>query len=140
MEGDLTPIAARAASRGALVFFLLVVASPSWAENLPDPTRPPDVIERAGADEMAMAGPVLQSTIVGAKRREAIISGQTVRVGDKYRNAEVVAINEGEVVLREGKERTVLTLFPGGIERPKTASSEKPRIDREPAKRGRQQK
>ncbi len=87
------------------------------AEDLPDPTRPPAMIAGTGdataqwSTERRSSG--LQSTIISATRRAAIIDGKTVELWEKHGNAQLIEVNEGSVVLRTAQTRRVLTLFPG---------------------------
>jgi MSHA biogenesis protein MshK len=91
---------------------LALVALPCWAtENLPDPTRPPASLGLETAEMAPPVGPILQSTLISPGRRQAIINGRVVRVGDKVGSAEVAEIREGEVVLRNGKETQTLSVF-----------------------------
>ena len=80
-------------------------------EVLPDPTRPPTSID--GTASAVSSGPALQSVLVSRGRTIAIISGRTVKVGDRFGDAIVVKITEGEVLLRSGKQVQTLKLFPG---------------------------
>jgi MSHA biogenesis protein MshK len=82
------------------------------AQELPDPTRPPAGYGQNQADAGADAGPILQSILISPTRRIAIISGKTVKTGDKFGEARVLAINANDVVLKTGKSRQVLTLYP----------------------------
>jgi MSHA biogenesis protein MshK len=83
------------------------------AEDLPDPTRPPSELAVApAAAAAAAAGPVLQSVLISSERKSAIISGKTVGIGDRYGDAQVVGIGEGEVVLKSGNKLHTLRLFP----------------------------
>lgn len=87
------------------------------AEDLPDPTRPPAMIAGTGdapgqwPNENRSSG--LQSTIISATRRAAIIDGKTVELWERHGNAQLIEVNEGSVVLRTARTRRVLTLFPG---------------------------
>lgn len=92
-------------------FLLLTYAGAVHSEQLPDPTRPPDQIGYAPS-QTTSSGPVLQSVLISPQRRVAIISGKTVKVGDKFGGAHVMSISESEVVLRNGKEMQTLKLFP----------------------------
>lgn len=92
------------------------------AQALVDPTRPPTMAAQAVAEIAPTGGPVLQSVLISPQRVEAIISGKTVRLGDKVGNASVVRIKESEVVLRHGKNLQVLKLFPN-IEKKQATSS-----------------
>ena len=117
-----------------LVLALIGAAQLSFAiETLPDPTRPPpEYFSGADASSDTTAGPTLQSVFISPTRRSAIISGQSVVVGDKVGTSQVVAIRDGEVVLRDGKELHSLKLFPNVAK----AGTEKPGG---PAKTGKKQ-
>lgn len=86
----------------------------SYAESLPDPTRPYGFAAPVSNTSPDVAtGPILQSITVGPDRRAAIISGQAVKVGDLYRGARVTRITETEVTLAQGRNIRVLKLFAG---------------------------
>ena len=89
------------------------VMAASHAEGLADPTRPPAVLGEGGMDAGAASGPVLQSVLISPTRRVAVISGRTVRVGDKVGEMTVAGIMDGAVTLRRGKTVETLKLFPG---------------------------
>jgi MSHA biogenesis protein MshK len=83
------------------------------AQGLPDPTRPPAMVESASEqDASASSGPVLQSVLISPTRRIATINGQALKPGDKFGEARVMKITENEVVLRNGQEMQTLKLFP----------------------------
>lgn len=87
-----------------------------FAENLPDPTRPPATAADSSTQQgnsMPIAGPELQSVLISPRRKVAIISGQSVMLGEKFGDARVIRITENEVVLRDGQNVQVLKLFPG---------------------------
>ncbi|WP_334191114.1 MSHA biogenesis protein MshK [Noviherbaspirillum sp.] len=104
---------------------LLAVAPVAASSGLPDPTRPPSINHSStGVDA---SGPVLQSVLIAPGRKEAVISGRTVKVGHQVGEARVEMIAESEVVLRNGKDVQVLKLFPGIEKKPATRlSSPKP--------------
>ena len=83
------------------------------AQDLPDPTRPAIGL---GSGNAAAATPAqLQVVLIGrgpAARKVAVISGQTLRIGDKFDGAVLAGISENEVVLRNGNKMQVLKLFP----------------------------
>lgn len=85
------------------------------AQALRDPTRPPGAsgVRIAPGERTAPTGGLqLQSILISPERRAAIISGQVVRLGELVQGHRLVAIGEGDVVLRmDGKSRT-LRLFP----------------------------
>lgn len=102
------------------VFLLLFVSAAEVclaAENLPDPTRPPDLLSPSpGYGEELEKGPpplpVLQSVILSADRKMAIIGGQAVRLGEKFGDARLIRLTPGEAVLRTAEGVQVLKLFP----------------------------
>jgi MSHA biogenesis protein MshK len=100
----------------------LLLSCSAEAQDLVDPMRPPVGIGQFQVDATP-AGPVLQSVLISPSRRIAIISGKTVKTGDKFGDAQVVAINENEVVLKDGKSRQVLKLYPSLHEPAPTATS-----------------
>lgn len=124
----------KAAMQGSLwfaLFALFTAASFASAENMPDPTRPPaslGVVQEGNAAAPVSSGPVLQSVLISPWRRIAIISGQTVAVGDKFGEARIVKISEGEVVLRNGNELQTLKLYPE-IEKRNTPSRDPAKAD-----------
>jgi MSHA biogenesis protein MshK len=82
-------------------------------EPLADPTRPPAFIAGSGSDSaMALTGPVLQSVLLSATRKAAIISGERVELGEKVGEARLARLTEDEAVLEGPQGRTVLKLVP----------------------------
>ncbi|MDP1997232.1 MAG: hypothetical protein Q8J90_08530, partial [Gallionella sp.] len=100
----------------ALFFLLVFYASPAFAEELPDPTRPPASLTApvaapaSGVPEIRPAR--LQSILISKTRRAAIIDGESVELGGKYGDAKLIEVNEGSIVLRGAQGRQVMTLFP----------------------------
>lgn len=92
----------------------LLLSGGVQAQVLNDPTRPPVSIGTAAdpAADKPKAEPELQSILISPTRRVAVIDGQTVALGEKFGEARVVRITEGEVVLRNGQDLQVLKLFP----------------------------
>ena len=88
------------------------------AENLPDPTRPPSSLGPLPPgfgeepDNAPAPMPVLQSIMLSATRKAAMISGQTVILGEKFGEARLVKLTPSEAVLRTGEGLQVLKLFP----------------------------
>lgn len=99
--------------------------APTWAgdEALPDPTRPanvsPDVTDGISNDQVL---PQLQSVLISPRRRVAVISGQTLHLGEKFGAATVVKITESEVHLKNGTELQKLKLYPD-IEKRKSSAT-----------------
>lgn len=93
------------------VIITLVWAVSSKAETLLDPTRPPGTTNLAvdGKPEAVATGPVLQTVMMSAKRKVAVISGQVVALGEKYGDATLIRLTDREVVLRNS-DKTLRTL------------------------------
>jgi MSHA biogenesis protein MshK len=106
---------------------------PLHAENLPDPTRPPsDYITASGSryGRAVASSSGLRSIIISDTRRAAIIDGKTVELGGRLGNARLVEVNPGSVVLQRGKNRQVLSMFPGvRISHPDIADKESSKME-----------
>ena len=87
-------------------------SSVAIAQSTPDPTRPPDAIGNGSGVVTASSGPVLQSVLISQHNQSAIISGQTVKLHQKFGDFRLVHISETEVILQNGKVQEVLKLFP----------------------------
>jgi MSHA biogenesis protein MshK len=107
--------------QGGFLLLMFAATPASFAENFIDPTRPPDSLGLAQDGTTRASGPVLQSVLISPGRVVAIISGHTVRLGEKFGEARVVKITESEVLLRSGTDLQTLKLFPG-IEKRLTSS------------------
>ncbi len=89
-----------------LVLVLAAIMAPCKAatDALVDPTLPPAAMIPPGtgksSDDLPV-GPVLQSVMMAPGRKFATISGQTLRVGEKFGGATLVKVSDQEVVLRE---------------------------------------
>jgi len=99
------------------IALLLAGADPVNAQALIDPTQPPPearLTPGAPAEVPAASrGPQLQSVLIGSRGREvAVIDGQTVRKGEKFHGAVLVEVRKNQVVLQNGRNKQVLTLFP----------------------------
>ncbi len=95
-----------------LAGWLALSETPALAQGLIDPMRPPAAFDRSAGQQVASTEPVLQSVLVGPNRRVAVIDGETVRQGDRFRDARVARIIPGAVELVRGAERQVLKLNP----------------------------
>jgi MSHA biogenesis protein MshK len=90
-------------------------------QALRDPTRPPDVAASQPASEATSAsGTRLQSVLLSAGRKLAVIDGQTVPLGGRIADATVVEISAGHVVLRRGVQTQTLRLHPAADKKPVT--------------------
>lgn len=94
----------------------LMYCGVAGAQTLVDPTRPPPESQLlASGQEVAPVGlgPQLQSVLIGSRGREvAVIDGQTIRKGEKFKGATLVQVSKNQVVLQHGRNKQVLTLFP----------------------------
>lgn len=98
---------------GRIAAYMLCLLFPvhGYAEELPDPTRPPTSITLPAP--IAGSPPTgLQSIIISQSRRAAIIDGETVELGGKHGDATLIEVGENGVVLQGAQGRQVLTLFP----------------------------
>jgi MSHA biogenesis protein MshK len=105
--------------RAMFVLAACAFAGAAAAQALDDPTRPPPMLVPGAAKEESAAPvdttPRLQSVLIGrgpGARHVAVIDGQTVRLGEKFRGARLERVTDTEVVLVSGTHRQVLKLFP----------------------------
>ena len=102
----------------ALLASLLLLGNASALAQVADPTLPPPSLRApaaSAAPAAAPARPQLQSILLSREaggRRVAVISGEMVRQGGVFQGAVVERVGEDEVVLRRGKTREVLRLYP----------------------------
>jgi len=84
------------------------------AQPLQDPTRPPAGMDRIALDPAVQANvPRLQSVLIAPHaggRHVAVIDGETLRLGERYKGALITSIKPGEVVLVRGNARQVLRM------------------------------
>lgn len=104
-----------------IVSSLLVIHSVQ-ADTLKDPTLPPasTLSGNASTDNQgqpAPAGLVLQSVMIGAHYRAAVINGQKVLLGKKYEQATLIKLDEHEAVLRAADGTTQRLLMDYAIEK-----------------------
>lgn len=98
------------ATRMMALVLLGMWAAPVAADGLPDPTaRPVSAASAAGETRPPSA---LTAIKLSRKQKIAVIDGQEVALGGYYQDARVTRIGENEVVLRRGREVTVLKLYP----------------------------
>jgi MSHA biogenesis protein MshK len=92
------------------------LSSLAYADALRDPTQIPSSVapSESGSTNSTQAipqnsGPVLQSVILGAQYRAAIINGKKIKLGDKYEQARLVALSEYSATLRnpDGSKQTL---------------------------------
>lgn len=98
--------------RSLILIAVLGWSDASFAEMLADPTLPPATMA-ADAGVTATASPVLQSVTLGAGRKSAMISGQVVKVGEKFGDATLVSVSDHEAILRNpDRSLQTLSLYP----------------------------
>jgi MSHA biogenesis protein MshK len=99
----------------SLAFIALLGAmNGAGAQVTTDPTRPPPGYAPGDPDlAIQTGGPVLQSVMISAAGRSAIISGEVVKQGQKYRDARLVRVTENEAVLKGPDGTQVLKMYPG---------------------------
>lgn len=101
-----------------LLIGLAGTAMQSIAQPLRDPTRPPNFAMPRASEEPLQADLVLQTVLVSPDRRNAVVNGRLVRVGDSVLGMRVVEIRESAVVLEGNGEQRTLLLFPAVEKRP----------------------
>jgi hypothetical protein len=96
-----------------LLALLGMLASLAGAQGLPDPTRPPALVEgEPTATTVAPSG--LQSIIRREHGKSAVvINGKYVEPGGKVGDATLTQINEDSVELRSASGRETMYLTPG---------------------------
>jgi len=100
-------LGATSASLSAVL--MLVCAVNAFA--LADPTRPSGFVESATSTESTQAPMRLESVLISANRRVAVINGKTCRVGERVDGATVIAIHSDRAVLVRGETRITLPLL-----------------------------
>lgn len=96
----------------------VAMALPLHAETLQDPTRPPASLLAAPAAAASGVEPAmqLQSVLLGKGRTPAaVISGQVVLLGARFRDARLVRLTEHSAVLKGPQGETTLALIPDAI-------------------------
>ncbi len=117
----------------SLALFSLVAAA--RAQALSDPMRPPSYAAAAGAADTvsgdpAQGGIVLQSIIVSAGRKLAVINGRAYRTGDRFGEARIAAISASAVTLRQAGKTRVITLLPDATRKPVVGEDKDKRASR----------
>ncbi|WP_207060650.1 hypothetical protein [Motiliproteus sp. SC1-56] len=94
--------------RAALLSLATLLALSPWAslQAASDPTRPPVVVRAAKSQPAAANQWRLESVIMGAGRKVAVINGRRLGEGDTLGAARVLSIDAGGVWLSsDGKRR-----------------------------------
>ncbi len=97
-----------------LVPVLLGTSPLAAASTLADPTRPANaaMFSSNRALESANNGWILNSTLVAADRRVAVINGKHVIEGESVGNATVLKIQKLDVLIQVAGKRITLKLLP----------------------------
>ena len=112
-----------------LVALATGLVSSARADALPDPTRPPAAMLSAPA--AAASAPTdalqLQSVLLGHGRTPAaVISGELVLLGGRFRDARLVRVTERFAVLKGPQGDTVLSLTPAAIKQGHSPATPEP--------------
>ncbi len=103
-------------TRQLIVSLCLMYPVFGFAEELTDPTRPPESIMvpvAVNAQKAIDAPPSgLHSIIISKARKAAIVDGKTVELGGMHGGAKLIEVNEGSIVFQSKQGRRVMTLFP----------------------------
>lgn len=106
------------------LFFFFCSASltpcPVSAQDVQDPMRPPEVVSPPAVEEQTPAAELptltLEATMIRGERRNAVINGMTVGIGDTLSGARIVRIEPGNVLLlTDQSELMVLRFAPDGM-------------------------
>jgi len=102
--------------RPLIVSLVLALQAPLlMAQQLRDPTQPPgrsSTVVKGQTVAKAGHGLVLQTVLIASDRRNAVISGRLLSVGDKIAGYRLVEIREGAVVIEGSRGTRTLRLFP----------------------------
>lgn len=100
----------RGGSVSRVLFLSLLLSGAALAGNPGiDPTQPPGELQPA----VAASGDrplVLQAIVRGAQGSRAIIAGQSLRVGERYADARVLAIHAQSVLIERQGQQQLLRL------------------------------
>jgi hypothetical protein len=80
--------------------------------TLVDPTRPVAFVAPTGKQQQEENKLQLQAIFSGGGRREAVINGRAVKVGDMVDQAKILAIGPGRVSFVKNGEKGELVLLP----------------------------
>ncbi len=107
----------------ALALFMLAAAH-APAEQLNDPMRPPgkEMMSGGKGGRQTVASRYrLDSVIIAPNRRQAIINGKRLTLGESISGAKLIDIQTTQVTLQVAGKSHVLTLLPLSIKMPSEA-------------------
>ena len=90
---------------------LLAASAGAQAQGFTDPTRPFNAA--VGDHPEAAPSTQLQSVLIAAGRRVAVVNGEVVRLGGRIGDATVVKIEPTAITLRRGGEIEILKMYAG---------------------------
>ena len=88
------------------VFALLAFCSISYGVEINDPTKPTAYREPVQSNKVTYR---LESILLGANRKLAIINGENFSEGDTHKLGKIISINKDNIVI-QGSKRHILTL------------------------------
>lgn len=104
------------------------VVTAAAAQQLRDPTRPPTYISPSTTAEAQepKSDLVLQTVLISPERRNVVINGRLLALGQSISGLKVIAIYESEVLLSGDEGARKLRLFPAVDKRtPRVAESDR---------------
>lgn len=96
----------------AIAMLGALAAPVAHGSALPDPTAPPARAVATPAASPTEATLALTAIKLSRGQKLAVIDGRELAVGERYQDARIVRIDENQVILRRGRELTVLSLYP----------------------------
>lgn len=99
-----------------LLLPIWLIAQPAQAESFFDPTRPlvsvlvPDAVQGTSPAEAPL---VLQSVLLSPQRKQAVISGQSVALGQSIRGYRLINLGSHQAELQGPRGRLTLWLLAG---------------------------
>jgi MSHA biogenesis protein MshK len=93
-----------------LTLALTLATNVANADVVRDPTQPPVGMVSTGPAYLPDGGE-LQAVLISPTRRAAIINGQTIQLGGRYRDERLVGVSEGRAVLQGEHGRRELRVF-----------------------------
>ncbi len=101
-----------------IAVLLLMPINQSWAFD--DPTKPGGFRPSAAR---SLKGMQLESILISAQRKVAVINGKIYQSGDVIAGAKLVSIETHQVTMRKGSKTIQLKLFNADIKRQSTQVS-----------------
>lgn len=99
-----------------LVISLILILPNGYAQSLPDPTRPQGAKTHSSNTKVKrVKGWYLSSTLIANGRRNAIINGKLVTIGQTVNKARVISIHANEVWLKNKQKRFRIKLLQRSI-------------------------